>query len=405
MTLTSKVTDVGTKDVYNYSWTALDSNGSTIGTEMGIGQTNFSFHNPTAGRVQITLTVTDQADPTATFTQQMLIVFQTDPIVHYSTDRADGTKPGFLFVDPAVQNLMVIGAAGGLLMDASRMTIPVVLDDGGIGNDTMLGGSGNDFILMHPTATDKTHPVPSDYGDGGAGNDTYILTALCDLTIVDGLDQNTVDFTPTGEGPQGYGVTFDLSQADGALQGVDGLNAGISQHIVSINDLGSEQALQADVDPADVNATPLGQGGGWFATLVGTQLADNLTAGSNSNIFAGGGNNNLFVGGNTNNATLTGGSGNDTLMINKDAESANINFNGDEGQNLLVNRGSVGAGGITFAGGSDADQLINAGSVTSINFNGDDGANLLINSGGGLGTVTTSTGTFLTIAGARPPLL
>ena len=160
----------------------------------------------------------------------------------------------------------------------------------------MLGGTGNDIILLHGG---------NDVAYGGGGNDAYLLTPNSTLTIVDGLGNNALDF-----GTANFGVTFDLTLTAGQLQDVDPIDAP-GQHFVSVNDLHTGDATAIDLNHVDLENS--GPGTGRFTSLAGSVYSDSLTAATNTTVKGGAGADFLFVHANTANAVIDGGARRSTV--------------------------------------------------------------------------------------------
>lgn len=326
--LISEVIDRSPLDTFSYQWSVA---GGAVTPVTGTGP-DFTFTSSASTAYTVTLTVTDDDGGTTT----------SSTVVNVLTDAPDTYTPT---ANPAgASSLIVLGLGGSDTINASNLSIPVILD-GGADTDVLTGGSADDVVILHQG---------NDSGFGGGGNDNYKLTPNSTLTIEDGFGANTLDF-----GTATFGITFDLSASDGTLQNVQPTT---SLHYVSIDDLGT----------------------GKFGTLIGSDFGDNLTAASDSTLYGDAGADKFVVKTDTVNSKLFGGADGDQLLATGTGITT-IDFHGDDGADLFTNIGTIGV--ISFGGGSDGDELLNSGAITKIDFLGDDGVDLLTNIGT-IGTIT-----------------
>ena len=242
--------------------------------------------------------------------------------------------------------------------------------DGGGGFDTMLGGSGNDTFIGG---------FGIDTADGGSGIDTFSLLAP-------GLIQRVVDL---GAGE----VRFPTGNVIGTLIAIENVTVA-GDHIVigssgGNNILGTASNGDNDFDGAGGNDTLTGGGGndtltgGTGADLIGGGTGnDSMSGGTGDDSLFGAGGNDVLNGDGQNDRldggggsdTLNGGNGNDLLLGGNGADHAfgdggNDNVNGNDGNDLL--RG--GSGNDRVSGGAGSDTVFgDAGADNVLGFGGND---------------------------------
>jgi Ca2+-binding RTX toxin-like protein len=258
---------------------------------------------------------------------------------------------------------------------------------GGIGDDTLDGGAGNDWVSYAGAATAVTVNLNASNSSGAHGNDSLIgienvlgggsadsilgdsLANLLDGangndTLNGGNDNDTLLGGIGNDSLLGGNGDDSLLAGDGNdwLQGQDGNDTLVSG--------GSNDTLIGDDGADSLRAA----GGGAF-TLSGGDGDDTIFAGeSDGNFFtrniAQGGAGNDSVSGNDQSTSLLGGSGNDTLT--SDGEYADLD--GQEGDDLIL---SGSAEYQNLLGGSGNDTLL---SSTGIGFRleGQAGADSLV---------------------------
>ena len=255
--------------------------------------------------------------------------------------------------------------AGGVGNDV-LIASPTVAADmaGGSGNDSLLGGAGNDYLWGD--SFDGFNLANPGRNDGPIDRTAY-WTSLTGLggndTIYGGLGNDTL-FGGVGV-DQLYGEAGDdnLQGEDGAdtLDGGDG-NDGLSggNHADSLIGGAGNDSLD---------------GGSDTDTLLGGAGADTLIGGDGADSLSGG----------TENDTLDGGAGNDTLIGGEGADSLiggteNDILQGDEGADTL----NGASGNDTLLGGLGVDSLVGDlgddsldGGADNDGLNGGDGNDIL----------------------------
>lgn len=257
----------------------------------------------------------------------------------------------------AFPNLTVIvfGGDGHDTLDASAVTVDVILD-GGDGNDTLIGGAGNDILL----AGSGTNILIGGDGDNlfiGGGNDT----------MTGGRDDDTyvVHFSDVVINDVGGGFnTVDLSRIAGAVD---------SNHVTQgvTLDFGQTNGVAQSVFPTTSNNSTLALNGS-FDLLIGSPFNDTLTAGvSGTEIRGGAGNDNLIA--TASGVTLSGGDGDDTFVLSGGSGT----ILGGAGNDTLI--GTLGAG-LSVLDLGDGDDTLDitgpsTGTLPTVRISAGDGQN------------------------------
>lgn len=172
----------------------------------------------------------------------------------------------------------IAGGTGSDSLDASRYADGAILDGGG-GNDTIIGGTGDDIILARGLGTGSSAKI-----DGGAGHDIFFYNDAEGHKLVLGDDTSVTIFNADG--------SQDNANSAGYIKNFEGIGGGTG------NDT--------------LDATNFSHG----ATLDGGAGNDLLFGGSGDDILYGGAGNDFLFGG-TGADTLHGGAGNDILFGGK----------------------------------------------------------------------------------------
>lgn len=245
--------------------------------------------------------------------------------------RAERLSPAPFFVDgSAIERIVINGNDGADTVSAEGLAAggPLLEFNGGNGNDTLVGSSGDDLL------------------DGGAGNDTVDGNPGTDtLRLGDGDDLNTWnpgDGTDRVEG--GAGSDRQVVQGGGAadafvIQPGDGVNTGdvhfrripgfeiflfaVEQLAVSGN--GGDDVIDGNALAAGVIALQL-DGGDGNDSLIGSRGVDQINGGAgNDNVDANPGNDAIVLGegddlntwnNGDNSDTVFGDGGNDRQIVN-----------------------------------------------------------------------------------------
>ncbi len=324
--LSSVVSDPGTLDTFAYSW-----NVTVDGTVVATGtDPSLSFARPTSGTTIVGLTVTDDDGGQGTAT--VLFIGGTsnaDTIDLTPTTVTTNGEQQAINLTTVTAVLISSGDGDDVVTVSDTVTVSVDVFagagddtvtggsgddylDGGVGNDTVTGGSGNDYLegglgddsLLGGEGNDTVTSMGNDTLTGGNGDDDYVILGFSDKVLnesgTDGVD--TINFIAVDEG-----ITLDLSTTGTAQTATD------TGHQVTLN--------------------------GTFEDVLGSNQADKLTGNAEQNLLFGGGGNDSLDGG-TGNDTLDGGDGNDTLY-------------GGEGNDTLTS----GMGNDTLDGGTGNDTL------------------------------------------------
>ncbi|MFO0804034.1 MAG: LamG-like jellyroll fold domain-containing protein [Gemmataceae bacterium] len=277
VTLNARASDPGAFDPLTYTWRV---NGVPVASTP-------SFTVPTGSACAITLTVSDGTDEVIS---QVIVgsSAKNQITVTDSEVRIDGGAPIAL---QQAATVVVFGLDGDDVIDASAATIPVILD-GGMGDDTLRGGSGDDLLIAGPTlpggagdggrnslfggaGNDTLDGAGSDYLDSGLDND-YVRVHFSDVVLVDAGGIDTIDL-----GGVPFGVTLDLTR----------------QYSVQLQN-GGQSSLELR---------------GTYEALLGTQQNDAFIGGSGATLYGADGNDSLTTAGTG--SVAVGGSGSDAITV------------------------------------------------------------------------------------------
>jgi Ca2+-binding RTX toxin-like protein len=239
------------------------------------------------------------------------------------------------------------GSAGsGETVGVSGYTQSFDQYDGGAGNDTLSGTSGNDAIFLDD-GNASARISGFETIDAGAGNDVVDLTSsrfgYVDVQISGG-DGNDVLWASSGNDTLNGGTGDD--RLDGGA-GNDTLGGGLGNDVIA-GDAGTDTVTYADATGAvSVNlttGTATGAAGNdtlrTLENVTGSSFNDTITGSTGDNVLSGGAGNDSISAG-AGNDTALGGDGNDTL-------------DGGDGNDVV----SGGAGTDTVAGGAGDDTLV-----------------------------------------------
>jgi hypothetical protein len=183
---------------------------------------------------------------------------------------------------------------------------------GNSGNDFLRGGSGNDMLFGHDDNDNLSGGDGSDYLDAGAGNDTLNGGDGDDALVIDSIGTDAVD-GGTGEDQLGMYQSSGTSAINISYTSVTGGNI---QNVEAFyiqtgsgNDNLNISAAQGSPGRWGNNIVYAGSGND---TVVGSSGADILYGEDGDDALDGGANNDSLQGGNGSDS-LIGGSGNDSL--------------------------------------------------------------------------------------------
>jgi len=250
--------------------------------------------------------------------------------------------------------------------------------DGGTGNDTLEGGAGNDLIMGGADDDSLTGWTGDDTLQGGAGNDTLNTDVGNDLleggddadvfivnengagdTIIGGEggdDNDTIQMSSLGVG---VNVTYSSTEAGTITGGSDTL--GFTQieniELTQLNDTVDASAATDGVYLNGLDGDDSIIGGVGNDTIFGGLGGDTI-AGGDGDDFIDGGDGDDFLTTGLGRDTLIGGAGNDTLM-NSDGDDS---LGGGAGDDSIIATGGNdtlegGSGDDTLDGGADNDSI------------------------------------------------
>ncbi|MGD9638417.1 MAG: beta strand repeat-containing protein [Alphaproteobacteria bacterium] len=236
----------------------------------------------------------------------------------------------------------VNGSAGDDVINGSNSTVRVVAY-GNNGNDTILGGSANDYLRGD---------AGDDILEGGADNDVLIGGAGADtLRGGDGNDSLYIDSDDVeisgGEGSDvatlQTAMTLDL-----AATSIENVNGSAGDDVIN----GSNSTVRI-----------VAYGNNGNDTILGGSANDYLRGDAGDDILEGGADNDVLIGG-AGADTLRGGDGNDSLYIDSD----DIEINGGEGSDVATLQTAMtldlAATSIENVIGSAGDDVINGSNST-----------------------------------------
>lgn len=213
-----------------------------------------------------------------------------------------GGFQGGVIGNPIIGNFTMMGGAGDDFLDS------------GFGNDALFGGGGNDTLRWLPGTL-------IDAFDGGAGNDTVIVvgntTLIPDLTTADPNDTSNADQFRLDADPTTGGAKFqrtnlipffiNITTAETVVMQTGGGN-----DTITVGALLGTGVKNVVADGGDGNDMLNGAAADVMLQLFGGTGDDVLTGGLKGDVLAGGDGNDTLTGGKGTD-TLAGGAGNDTL--------------------------------------------------------------------------------------------
>ncbi len=309
-------------DLTGTDLTAIKANlASTIGGSAGDGSADNVIINGTAGDDIVT----------ATFPAGDLLVTGL---------RASVTVHGF---EPALDTVRMLGGGGDDVIDASAVDAggPLLVLDGGAGNDILFGGVGNDTLLGGDNDDVLMGNGGADTLDGGLGDNTFIqdggnVTSGI-VSIFGDAGGNTITISRDGAG--------NILSNGVAIPGATVANT----VLIRVFGLGGNDTIALN----EANgALPT-------AALFGGQGNDTLTGGSGGDLLFGGINNDTLLGkggfdflfGGAGDDTLTGGDADDQVF----GEADNDRLIWNPGDDTDLNEGGGGTDTVEVNGGNGAE--------------------------------------------------
>ena len=186
------------------------------------------------------------------------------------------------------------------------------------GNDTLLGGDGDDYMRGDNSATGAPAPFPNvpgnDWMDGGNGNDRMFGDAGND-TMFGGAGNDYLD-GGTGVDNMNGGAGNDVYVVDNALDVTTEFAGGGTDTVVS----SVNRTLGANLENLTLTgAATNGIGNGLDNVMYGNALGNFLSGLAGNDVLFGLGGNDLLLG-DSGNDSLYGGDGNDTLNGGADGD-------------------------------------------------------------------------------------
>ena len=252
---------------------------------------------------------------------------------------------------------------GNDVIDASGVTDFSFIFTGS-GDDTVLGGAGDDLIDIAGSVQDLPVLAGTNFIDGGSGSDTLQYARDTGVPVLDDL---TIDLKVSTQQDTGFGLLTVINVenitagfGNDTLKGDDGANVLVGR--------GGDDTLNgrkgADIlDGGDGNDALFGGRGS--DTLFGMDGSDELRGGRGQDLLDGGFGNDLLMGGRGTDV-LNGGDGADRLKGGKGADTLIGGFGDDSltgGNGADVFLFDIGAGSDTigdFEGGVDVVQFTGA---------------------------------------------
>jgi Ca2+-binding RTX toxin-like protein len=298
---------------------------------------------------------------------------------------------------PTVANtalIQIFGQNGNdtLSLNEANGNLPRANIFGGVGNDTLIGGSGGDQLLGQAGNDTLLGKNGIDLLFGGAGNDTLTGGDADDQVFGEaGNDRmiwNPGDDTDLNEGGAGTdtvevnggnGAEIFTVTANGTRVRFDRLNPapfsidiGTSENLV-LNANGGDDSFSATGNLAALIQIAV-DGGTGNDTLLGSNGADTLQGGEGDD----------FIDGNQGNDTASLGSGNDTFQW--DPGDGNDTVEGQDGSDVLVFNGNAGPEG--FEASANAQRLRLTRNVGNVVLDVNDVERVDLNTLGSADTVT-----------------
>jgi len=245
-------------------------------------------------------------------------------------------------------NDSLVGGAGADSLDGGSNDDILV---GGAGADTLNGGNGNDTADYSASQSNLTITLDTDPHDGAAGENDYVQTTI--ETVLGGSGNDFIVGGSNDERLEGRGGNDTLRGGLGADILVGGGSLG---DWVDYSDRTSTAVTIDLTTPASTNgASGEGDSIQGIYNAIGGGGADTITGDSNANHLIGGAGNDTIVGG-AGNDTLSGGDGTDSLSGGDGEDSisggagGDIVFGGADNDTL---EGGLGSDCVYGEGGND----------------------------------------------------
>ncbi len=266
---------------------------------------------------------------------------------------ASVTVDGFETTNDTVR---IQGQAGDDIIDASAVAAggPLLVLDGGAGNDILLGGVGNDTLLGGDDDDVLLGNGGTDVLDGGLGEN---------VLIADGVNITTGIVSVFGDDADNT-ITISRDGAGNILSnGVPIPGATVANtNLIRVFGMGGNDILTLDEANGALPAAML-FGGSGNDTLTGGSGADLLVGGIGTDTLLGkGGADFLF--GDAGDDTLTGGTGDDQVF----GDAGNDRFIWNPGEGNDINEGGSGNDTVEVNGGNGAEVFTTTANGTRVRF-------------------------------------
>lgn len=254
---------------------------------------------------------------------------------------------------------------------------PLILLDGGLGNDTMIGSEADETYVVDSMGDSVVEPETSNSDDTVRASISYSIENRPEIENVELTADDTVAMGNAGDN------RLDGSMATGAntLIGGDGNDT----YIVDSNDTVVE-ADNGGVDTVVIRKLAAGTTTFYVPTQSNNIEVYQLhhDAGNNVNLV-GSDRNDILVGNDSAN-TLSGGEGDDELRSGGNGTWYSDYLNGGAGDDLLIG----GSGNVVLSGGTGNDELRLGSGNETVRFERGDGSDMIVSVNGntdGMGTV------------------
>jgi Ca2+-binding RTX toxin-like protein len=258
--------------------------------------------------------------------------------------------------EPTIDTVRIEGLAGDDIVDASAVGAgsPVLVLDGGTGNDILLGGAGNDNLTGGDNDDVLLGNGGADVLDGGTGDNIVIQDGINVTTGIVSVFGDALDNTITISRDAGGAI---LSNGV-AIPGATVANTAV----IRVFGMGGNDTIRFNEANGALPPAAL-YGGAGLDTLTGGSGSDLLFGGINNDTLLGEGGFDLLFGG-SGNDTLTGGDGDDQTFGEADDDRMVWN----PGDDTDLNEGGSGSDTVEVNGGNGAEQFTTTANGARVRF-------------------------------------
>jgi Ca2+-binding RTX toxin-like protein len=290
--------------------------------------------------------------------------------------------------EPTLDTVRIQGLAGDDILDASAVGAggPLLVLDGGLGNDILLGGAGNDTLIGGDNDDVLLGGGGTDVLDGGLGENIVIQDGITTSIGIVSVFGDALDNTITISRDAGGNILSNGVPIPGATVANTGL--------IRVFGLGGNDTITVNEANGALPAALL-FGGAGNDTLIGGSGADLLFGGIDNDTLLGKGGLDLLFGG-AGNDTLTGGDADDQVF----GEADNDRMIWNPGDDTDLNEGGSGVDTVEVNGGNGAEDFTTTANGTRVRFDRVNPApffldigtceNLVVNCNGGNDTFSAS---------------